>query len=331
MNVLITGVAGLIGANLADWITANQKDVKVVGVDDLSGGYLDNINREVVFHKLNLVSDNIEYIFEHFKFDIVFHFAAYAAEGLSPFMRVFNYKNNLIATTKLITLSIKYGIKRFVFTSSMATYGRGNAPFDERDPLEPIDPYGIAKLACELDLKVANEQHGLDYCILKPHNVYGPKQNIWDKYRNVLGIWMNRFLNGNPLEIYGEGEQKRAFSFIGDCVEPIWKAGTIPEASQETINLGGTKAVTINEAADTLIDVMGGGKKSYLESRHEVVNAWSTWNKSMKILGYKDTTALKRGLELMWEWALKQPKRPQQIWESYELDIGIYSYWKDRK
>lgn len=147
-------------------------------------------------------------------------------EGLSPFMRVFNYKNNLIATTRLITLSIKYDIKRFVFTSSMATYGRGKPPFDEKDIQQPIDPYGIAKFACEMDLRVANEQHGLDFCIIKPHNVYGPKQNIWDKYRNVLGIWINQHLNGKPITIFGSGDQRRAFSFIGDCVEPLWNAGT---------------------------------------------------------------------------------------------------------
>jgi UDP-glucose 4-epimerase len=328
MNILITGVAGLIGSNFADWLIENDKADNVVGVDDLSGGYIDNVNEEVIFHKENLIEDNLNYIFERYKFDLVYHFAAYAAEGLSPFMRVFNYKNNLIATTRLITLSIKYNIKRFIFTSSMATYGRGKPPFDENDILQPIDPYGIAKFACEMDLRVANEQHGLDFCIIKPHNVYGPKQNIWDKYRNVLGIWINQHLNGKPISIFGSGDQRRAFSYIGDCVEPLWNAGTKDTASKQTINLGGTKDISINEAADTLIEVMGGGSKVTLTARHEVKHAWSTWDKSIKLLEYKEKHTLNEGLSIMWDWAKKQPKRTQQIWESYELDKGMYDFWR---
>jgi UDP-glucose 4-epimerase len=177
MNILITGVAGLLGSNLADWITDNHPGHAIIGIDDLSGGYLDNINSSVIFYKEDLINDNLNYIFKNHKIDLIFHFAAYAAEGLSPFMRSYNYKNNLISTTKLINMAIEYDIKRFVFTSSMATYGRGKAPFDEKDIPMPIDPYGIAKYACEMDLRVAREQHGLDYCIVRPHNVYGKKQN----------------------------------------------------------------------------------------------------------------------------------------------------------
>ena len=328
MNILITGVAGLIGSNLADWINKNKSEIKVVGMDNLSGGFIDNINDQVDFYQLDISDHDIDSIFDQYRFDIVFHFAAYAAEGLSPFVRKFNYTNNLVTTAKLITLSIKYGIGRFVFTSSMATYGRGNPPFNETDELRPIDPYGIAKLACEMDLRVANEQHGLDYCIIRPHNVYGPKQNIWDKYRNVLGIWMNGYLNDETIVIYGDGKQRRSFSYIGDCVAPLWKAGIEKKASGEIINLGGTTNYSIDEASDIVIEVMGGGKKEFKEARHEVKDAWSTWEKSEKLLGYKDNTSLKQGLTVMWEWVLKQPKRPKQIWEIYELDKGIYEYWQ---
>ena len=327
-NILITGIAGLIGSNLADWILLNHPKCNVLGVDDLSGGYSDNIAENCIFYKNNLVDDNIEYIFKKHKIDIVFHFAAYAAEGLSPFMRVYNYKNNLIATTKLINLSIEYGINRLVFTSSMATYGKGTPPFDENDDLNPIDPYGIAKYACEMDLRVANEQHGLDYCIIKPHNVYGPKQNIWDRYRNVLGIWMNQHLNGKPITIFGDGKQKRAFSYIGNCIEPLWNAGNLEEASCEIINLGGIKEISIEDAADILIKIMDGGTKEYKEGRHEVKNAWSTWKKSTDLLGYKENYTFEDGLRLMWEWAKNKPKRKQKVWEAYELEKSLYSFWK---
>lgn len=327
-TVLITGVAGLIGSNFADWLLENINGIKVVGIDDLSGGYLDNVNKECIFFKEDLVDDNLSYIFKKFDIENIYHFAAYAAEGLSPFMRQYNHRNNLVATARLINHAIEHRVKRFVFTSSMATYGSGTAPFSEEDRLQPIDPYGIAKMACELDLHVAKQQHDLDYCIIRPHNVYGEKQNIWDRYRNVLGIWMHQHLSGNPLTIFGDGKQQRAFSYIGDCMEPLWNAGHQAIASGEIINLGGTQHISIEGAADILIDVMGGGIKEYRPARHEVRDAWSTWEKSQRLLGYKDSHTLRSGLTKMWHWAKDQPVREQRVWESYELEKGLYDYWR---
>ena len=327
MNILITGVAGLLGSNLAEWITGFDLGT-VVGIDDLSGGYRDHVNDSVHFYDYNILNDDIEKLFQTYDFDIVFHFAAYAAEGLSPFVRQFNYKNNLVTTSKLVTLSIKYGISRLVFTSSMAVYGKNKVPFKELYALQPIDPYGIAKMACERDIQIAGDQHGLDWCIIRPHNVYGEKQNIWDRYRNVLGIWMNKHLNGEPITIFGDGTQRRAFSYIGDSVEPLWKAGVDERASKQIINLGGITNVSIKEAADTLIEVMGGGKIVELEQRHEVHSAYSTYRKSVELLDFEHKTNLKEGLTKMWEWAQQQPKREQFKWKEYELDVGLYEFWK---
>jgi UDP-glucose 4-epimerase len=327
MNILITGVAGLLGSNLADWITGFDLGT-VVGIDDLSGGYRDHVNDSVHFYDYNILNDDIEKLFQTYDFDIVFHFAAYAAEGLSPFVRQFNYQNNLVTTSKLVTLSIKYGISRLVFTSSMAVYGNNTVPYKELYALQPIDPYGIAKMACERDIQIAGDQHGLDWCIIRPHNVYGEKQNIWDRYRNVLGIWMNKHLNGEPITIFGDGTQRRAFSYIGDSVEPLWKAGVDERASKQIINLGGITNVSIKEAADTLIEVMGGGKIVELEPRHEVHSAYSTYRKSVELLDFEHKTNLKEGLTKMWEWAQQQPKREQFKWKEYELDVGLYEFWK---
>lgn len=163
----------------------------MVGIDNLFGGYIENVNKDVVFYNRDLSKDDIADIFQKHEFEYVYHFAAYAAEGLSPFMRKFNYSNNVLSTVNIINNCITYGVKRLVYTSSMSVYGHGvqkGRIFDENDPLQPIDPYGISKYACEMDIRVAGEQHGLDWCIIRPHNVYGIKQNIWDKYRNVLGI-----------------------------------------------------------------------------------------------------------------------------------------------
>jgi len=230
MNILITGVAGLLGSRLAQWIIENHPECSVVGLDDLSGGYRKNIPQEVDFYNVDLSNSRFVFhnVFKNHKPDIVYHFAAYAAEGLSPFIREFNYKNNLLATTKIVNECINNNVTRLVFTSSMAVYGENTTPYHEEMVPNPIDPYGVAKAACEKDIQIAGEQHGLDWCIIRPHNVYGINQNIWDKYRNVLGIWMYQKLQGKPLTIFGDGKQKRAFSFIDDCLEPLWKAGTKP-------------------------------------------------------------------------------------------------------
>jgi len=328
MKVLITGVAGLLGSRMASWIFSNIPNCEVIGIDDMSGGYSENIDSRVKFYRIDCADDIFEEIFNQEKPDYVYHFAAYAAEGLSPFIRKYNYRNNLLSTANVINCSINNNVKRLVFTSSMAIYGKQNPPFSEELVRNPIDPYGIAKAACERDIEIAGEQHGLDWCIIRPHNVYGRNQNIWDKYRNVLGIWMYNHLRGLPLTIYGTGEQTRAFSYIDDCLEPLWKAGTLERASKQIINLGGTKEYSINQAADILIEVMGGGEKVYFEKRHEVLHAWSTWQKSVDILDYKDNTSLKNGLTQMWEWAKTQPDRGQFKWTKYEIEKGIYSYWK---
>lgn len=328
MNVLITGVAGLLGSRLADWIVSNHPNINVVGIDDLSGGYIENINSKITFAKLDLAEQDFSRLFEEYKFDYVFHFAAYAAEGLSPFIRAFNYNNNLIATARLVNQCINYDVKRLVFTSSLAVYGEGDPPFHETDPLLPIDPYGVAKMACERDIQIAGEQHGLDWCIIRPHNVYGINQNIWDKYRNVLGIWMWQHLNNLPMTIFGDGSQKRAFSYIDDCLEGLWKAAVQENCSRQIINLGGTKEYTIKEANDILKEVMNGGTTVHLEPRHEVKYAHPTYQKSIDLLGYEDKTSLKEGLTCMWEWARIQPMRERFMWDQYEVEKGIYSFWK---
>lgn len=329
MKVLITGVAGLLGSRLADYIIENVPNAEVVGIDDLSGGYKENVNTKVTFWQMDLLTHPIENCFENHKFDYVFHLAAYAAEGLSPFIRSFNYQNNLVVTSKIVNNCIKYGVKRLVFTSSLAVYGHGEGGlFNETQVPKPIDPYGVAKYACEMDIQIANEQHGLDYCIIRPHNVYGIKQNIWDKYRNVLGIWMYQHLNGEPMTIFGDGEQTRAFSYIDDIVEPLWKSAILPEASKEIINLGGIEEWSINKANSLLRAIIGSGEVVYREGRHEVKNSIPTYQKSVDILGFEHKTNLDEGLWDMWVWASHQPKRDRYVWPSYELDNGIYSFWK---
>jgi UDP-glucose 4-epimerase len=329
-SVLITGVAGLLGSRLADWLLLNQPDYEVIGIDNLSGGFKDNIDNRVKFYEIDCASNEVGRIFETHKPKFVFHLAAYAAEGLSPFIRKYNYQNNLVATANIINECIRSGVKRLVFTSSMAVYGKGTPPFDESHQPAPIDPYGIAKFACEMDIHVAGEQHELDWCIIRPHNVYGIKQNIWDVYRNVLGIWMYQHLNGQPLTIFGDGGQKRAFSCISDCLEPLWNAAINEKASRQIINLGSGIEYSIKEAAEILTEIMNGGQIQFLEQRHEVKYAHPTWQKSVELLGFQDKTNLIEGLTEMWQWAKEQPSRDRFVWSEYELEKGIYDFWKSK-
>ena len=329
-KILITGVAGLLGSRLSDWII-NNTNYEVVGIDDLSGGFTENINPKVKFYKFNLTNlEKLKEVFKKENIEIVYHFAAYAAEGLSPFIRKFNYENNVIASSNLITCSIEFSIKRFIFASSMAVYGEKYEPPFHEDLLQaPIDPYGVAKYAVEMDLKIASHQHGLNYTIIRPHNFYGINQNIWDKYRNVLGIWMYQILNKESPTIFGDGSQVRAFSYVDDSVIPFWNASRNDNCKGEIINLGGTKEYSISDACNILINVTGQNiKPVYLEPRHESKYAWATWDKSIELLGFEHKVNLEEGVAKMWEWAKKQPNRERYVWPEYELNKGIYEYWK---
>ena len=212
----------------------------------------------------------------------------------------------------------------------MAVYGKGNPPFCEKNIPCPIDPYGIAKFSCEMDLKVAKDQHNLDYCIIRPHNVYGENQNIWDKYRNVLGIWVYKYLNNLPLTIYGDGSQKRAFTYIEDILEPLWNSAIRQETSGEIINLGGIHEIKLIEAAKIFRNVIDDKKYPivFLQERHEVKNAWSTYKKSIDLLDFNHKISLEEGLTKMLSWAKKQPIRDVKKWDNYELDVNIYEFWK---
>ncbi|MFY0593263.1 NAD-dependent epimerase/dehydratase family protein [Roseivirga sp.] len=327
-SVLITGIAGFLGSRMADWILEYIPRIEVIGIDNLSGGYKENIDERITFYQVDCNDDSISDIFRVHSPQIVFHFAAYAAEGLSPFIRKFNYNNNLISTASIVNECIKSKVGRLVFSSSMAVYGNSRSPFNEEDVPNPIDPYGVAKFASEMDIRIAGIQHGLDWCIIRPHNLYGAKQNIWDPYRNVLGIWMRQHIEQKPLSIFGDGLQIRAFSFVDDILPSLWNAATLKEASKEIINLGSNVSNTINHAAGVLLEVMNGGSIVYLEERHEVKEAFVTSQKSMDILNFEDNTNLKEGLTKMWIWAKSQPPRSSIAGNELELSKGLYGYWK---
>ena len=327
-KILITGCAGLLGSHMAEYLL--EQGYEVHGIDNLSGGYVENIPEGVVFHVGDLSDIKwLSRVFKKVKPDYVYHFAAYAAEGLSPFVRNFNYQNNLICSINVINECIKNDVKKIIFTSSMAVYGKGDPPFKETDQPRPEDPYGISKYAVEMDLKQAYSQFGLNYSIIRPHNVIGIRQNIWDKYRNVIGIWIRRVLKGESIIIFGDGKQKRAFSDIKFCLEPMERLMT--ETNGQIFNLGSDKEYTLNEVAEILKKVAQEygltPEIEHLEARHEVKFAYSDHTKAKSILGFRDVTNLEETIRQMLIWAIKQPNREVKQMP-YEINKGMYSYWK---
>ncbi|MFA7315472.1 MAG: NAD-dependent epimerase/dehydratase family protein [Candidatus Paceibacterota bacterium] len=331
-KIVITGVAGLLGAHLSRYLL--DKGFDVIGIDDLSGGYKDFVDSRIIennkFFEINLTdTEKLNKIFEDTKPEYVYHFAAYAAEGLSPFIRNFNYTSNIICSANVINACIKHNVTKIIFTSSMAVYGVGNPPFKEDQRPDPADPYGIAKYAIEMDLKLANEQFGLQYTIARPHNVVGIYQNIWDKYRNVIGIWTRRILNGESICIFGDGTQKRAFSDIKFYMEPFEKLMTGFDG--EVFNIGADHEYELNTVAE-IIQKVGAefGHNSpieHLEKRHEVKDAFCDHSKAKSMLGFSDDTNIEATIREMFIWAKSQPNREVKKME-YEVDKNIYSFWK---
>jgi len=321
MKILITGVAGLIGSHLSRYLL--EKGHAIVGIDNLSGGYKEYIDKRVEFHKFDLNNIEIlEKVFANTKPDFVYHLAAYAAEGLSPFIRNFNYNNNLICSVNVINECIKHDVKKIIFTSSMAVYGAGKAPFKESDLPSPTDPYGISKLAVEMDLRQAFEQFGLKYSIVRPHNVVGIYQNIWDKYRNVIGIWTRQTLSKKPITIFGDGTQKRAFTDVKYIMEPMEKLMT---TDCVVCNIGSDKFYTISEVANMFKSM--GAKVIHIEKRHEVKNAYCDHGKAKKLLGFTDKTDVPTLIKNMFGWARKEPNRKTKIMK-YEIEKNMYESWK---
>ncbi len=329
MTIAITGCAGCIGSNLCHWLINNTNHT-VIGIDNLSGGWESNCpkSERFIFIKCDAGDWLLITQFRFYKPDIVYHAAAYAAENLSPFIRKYNYKNNLVATANIVNLCIEYDVKRLVFFSSIAVYGHGKTPYKETDIPTPNDPYAISKYACELDIKVAGEQHGLDWCIVRPYNVYGRRQNIKDKYRNVLGIFINQYLQGKPFTIFGDGSQIRNFTNVNDILYPLYLAGTSHRASKQIINLGSEMSYTVLEAAEILMEIIGGGDIQHIENRHEVHTASADNSKAYDILEYEHKTSLLKGLKDMYEWVLKNPCEGETIAPQYEITKGMYNAWK---
>jgi len=324
---LVTGGAGFIGSHVADELISLGH--KVVILDDLSGGFEDNVPREAVFVKGSILDhDLIERLFERHRFTYVYHLAAYAAEGLSHFIKRFNYQNNLIGSVNLINASVNHGVKCFVFTSSIAVYGAGQSPMSEEMIPVPEDSYGIAKIAVEQELKITHEMFGLDYVIFRPHNVYGERQNIGDRYRNVVGIFMNQLMRDEPMSVFGDGEQQRAFTHISDVAPIIASCVDTPGARNQLFNVGADVPHTVNYLAEIVAAAMGKPcDVVHLDPRNEVKIAFSDHSRAENTFGSREKVSLQVGIEKMAEWVRQHGSRESSIFEDIEIPQNLPPSW----
>lgn len=329
-NVLVTGGAGFIGSHVADELINFGHNVVVL--DDLSGGFEDNVNKKAKFVKGSVVDYKlIDQLFDENKFDYVFHLAAYAAEGLSSFIKRFNYTNNLIGSMNLLNASVNVGtVKCFVFTSSIAVYGHNKLPMAENLEPKPEDSYGIAKYVVELELRASHELFGLNYIIFRPHNVYGERQNIGDKYRNVIGIFITQILQNKPLTIFGDGNQTRAFSYISDIAPIIARSVNVKEAYGQIFNVGADKPYSVNTLAKEVCDAMGAKPAiKHLESRNEVVHAFADQSKIRKFFpDLPQPVSLHEGVKKMASWAKACGCRKTKLFTDIEVTKNLPPSWK---
>jgi len=309
-KILVTGVAGFLGSHLAERFI--KLGHEVIGIDNMIGGYEDNIPNKIKFYNFDCCDlKNIDFIMK--KVDVVYHCAATAHEGLSVFSPIEITKNNYLASITIITSAINHNVKRIIYCSSMARYGQGKTPFHEEMEPKPIDPYGISKVAVEKVLTNLCNLNNIQWVIAVPHNIIGPRQKYDDPFRNVVSIMLNRMLLGKPAIIFGDGKQKRCFSYIDDCIYCLENMLNNQDVNGQIINIGPDEEfVTINKVAEICQNISGSNLKPiYKKDRpQEVKEATCSANKARKLLNYKTTTDLYTGIKKTYEYIKKRGSRP---------------------
>jgi UDP-glucose 4-epimerase len=329
-KVLVTGGAGFIGAHVAEALL--RRDCEVVVLDDRSGGFRENVVAGARFVEGSIVDAKlVGSLFERERFEYVYHLAAYAAEGLSHFIKRFNYQNNIIGSVNLINAAVNTGVRCFIFTSSIAVYGASpSLPMTEATPPHPEDSYGIAKLAVEQELQATKRMFDLDFVVFRPHNVYGERQNIGDRYRNVVGIFMNQILQGKPMTIFGDGQQTRAFSYVGDVAPILAEAIDVPAAYNQVFNIGADQPSTVEALARAVAAAMGvEASIVHLPARIEVLEAYSSHEKLTRVFGRRPLHTLEQGLARMAAWARQHGARESREFREIEIRKNLPGAWAD--
>ena len=331
MKIIVTGGAGFIGSHLVDRLIDDKHEVVVL--DDLSGGYERNINKKAKFYNLDLRNKSkTSKIVKDLKPEIVYHLAANAAENKAQFSPIDITTRNYDTFLNTLVPAVNSGMKRMIVTSSIAVYGALQTPFKETDKPEPEDLYGISKLSMEESLKILSKVHGFEYVITRPHNVYGPRQNMSDPYRNVVTLFMNAILSGKPYYIYGDGEQRRCFSYVDDVVDALFKCG-FEDVNGKIFNVGSDKDYSINELSESIQKVTNTSLKPvYISDRpQEVKVAISDHTLARNYLNYRDSTTFIDGIRNTWKYA--ESLGPQKLkFDKVEMfSPSMPENWKTKK
>ena len=319
MKILITGAAGFLGSHLCD----NFKSLghEIVGLDNMIGGYEDNINKDIKFHKFDCCDlDKMNLVMKDV--DVVYHCAATAHEGLSVFSPFEITKNNFLASVSVFTAAISHKVKRIVFCSSMARYGSQQTPFTEDMTPKPIDPYAISKVAAENVLINLCELNNIEWVIAVPHNIIGPRQKYDDPFRNVVSIMINRMLQNKAPIIYGDGEQKRCFSYIDDCLACLIPMLDQKDLNKQIINIGPDEEfVSINKISEICSNVTGNNLKPiYRKDRpREVKHATCSADKARRLLNYKTRTDLYNGILNTFHYIKNRGVQPFKYYMNVEI------------
>lgn len=331
MRIAITGAAGFIGSHVAAILAQHHE---ILAIDDLSGGFPSLLPPGIRFEKIS-TCDPLDNLFHDFKPNIIYHLAAYAAEGLSHHIPLFNYRNNLDGTVNVLAAGYRSGMKHFVFTSSIAVYGHshGSMPFDEDTLCAPCDPYGVAKLACEYHIKsFCNYFKRLSYTILRPHNVFGPHQNVSDPYRNVVGIFIASVLKNQPMPIFGDGSQTRNFSYINTVADAIAQAPFMANAKNQIFNIGGDESMTVLELAYQIAKVAQVKPDiEFLPARNEVMHAHSDHARAHQVFkeSYDQGVDIATGLHRMFQYVRQHPiPEPTPCPSAIEIIDDLPISWK---
>ena len=318
-TIFVTGVAGFLGSHLSEKLV--NLGHNVIGIDNMLGGYEDNVPKNIEFHnfdccdlnKMNKVMKDVE---------VVYHCAATAHEGLSVFSPVEITKNNYLASVAVFTAAVKNKVKRIIFCSSMARYGDQQTPFTEDMKPKPVDPYAISKVAAENVLINLCELNNIEWVIAVPHNIIGPRQKYDDPYRNVVSIMINRMLQNKAPIIYGDGKQKRCFSYIDDCLSCLIPMLDQKNLNKQIINIGPDEEfVTINQIAEICSNITGINMKPiYKKDRpREVKHATCSADKARDLLNYKTNISLKEGINKTYEYIKRRGVKPF----NYHINLEI--------
>lgn len=344
-RVFVSGAAGFLGSHLCERLEADGHEV--YGADNLLGGDIANVPGKVGFFKMDCCDlDDVQALLRRFRPDVVYHLAAAPHEGLSVFSPCVVTRNTYLSTVAVVTAAITAGVRRFVFTSSMARYGKGTireigpqweetfCAFSEEEIPAAVDPYGVAKVAAEQALRVLAEAHGMEWVVIVPHNIIGPRQKYDDPFRNVASIFINLMLQCRQPIIYGDGLQRRAFSYVGDCIKPLVKAGFQKGLGGEVINIGpDNNAVSILDLAKLIATLLNFDLHPYHHAARpcEVKEAWPSADKARRLLGYETNTSLIDGLHAMIDWIRTKGPKPFVYHLPIEIQSGgLPRTWKDQ-